>query len=576
MTFWESLGINTRGRVSGSVKTLCPQCSHTRKKQRDPCLSVDLDRSLWNCQHCGWHGPNAEDGGPDGRQSEPMLRRAPKVYVRPQESTADSQSLSEAALKWFAGRGIPREVIDRNGITSGMAWMPQVEKEIPVIQFPYRRNGELVNVKYRGQNKTFKMVKDAERIFYGLDDCADAEQIVICEGELDKLALEVAGLTAVLSVPDGAPTPSTTSYSTKFDFFTSAEDIFRRCHTVILAADADDPGRFLTEELARRIGFAKCYRVTWPECCKDANDVLLAHGADALKSCVASALPYPIEGIVDPQELRVAYDNHYAVGRQPGASTGWSNLDVLYTVKEGQMTIVTGIPGSGKSTFLDAMIINLAQRQGWSFAVYSPENYPPHDHYGRLATTYIGAPFLDGPTPRMSLADTDAAFGFLTDHYIQLNPADPTIDRVLELAAIEVFRHGVRGIVIDPWNELAYSRPAGLTETEYISLVLTRIRTFARERGVHVWVVAHPTKLVKEVESKQYPVVSPYDISGSAHWFSKADAILSVWRDKLDEDKPVSIHVQKIRFREIGKIGEAHLYFDTVTSRYREFRVGSS
>jgi twinkle protein len=123
--------------------------------------------------------------------------------------------------------------------------------------------------------------------------------------------------------------------------------------------------------------------------------------------------------------------------------------------------------------------------------------------------------------------------------------------------------------VVDPWNELDHQRPAGLTETEYISQSLTKIRYFARKHGVHVWVVAHPAKLEKDGKGN-YPVVRPYDISGSAHWYNKADNCISVWRNLQETKDPVQVHVQKIRFKSIGRIGRVLFDYDITTGRYKE------
>jgi twinkle protein len=107
-------------------------------------------------------------------------------------------------------------------------------------------------------------------------------------------------------------------------------------------------------------------------------------------------------------------------------------------------------------------------------------------------------------------------------------PEEPSINAILAVAKALVLRKGIRGLVIDPWNEIEHGRTQGQTETEYISIVLSRIRQFARAHGVHVWLVAHPAKLFKEANGK-YPVPGPYDVSGSAHWRNKADCCLAVW-----------------------------------------------
>ncbi len=150
-----------------------------------------------------------------------------------------------------------------------------------------------------------------------------------------------------------------------------------------------------------------------------------------------------------------------------------------------------------------------------------------------------------------------------------MSPPDDelTVDHIINKAKAAVMRYGIRGLSIDPWNEIDHSRPSSKSETEYISECLTKIRRFARIYRVHVWLIAHPTKLQRERDGK-YPIPTPDDVAGSAHFRNKADNCLTVWRDLLDEDRAVEIHVQKIRFREVGKVGMSKLRYDIVTGRY--------
>jgi twinkle protein len=143
-----------------------------------------------------------------------------------------------------------------------------------------------------------------------------------------------------------------------------------------------------------------------------------------------------------------------------------------------------------------------------------------------------------------------------------------TIPALLKQAKALVARHGIRGLILDPWNEFDHARGT-TTETEYISTSLTQIRRFARNYGVHVWLVAHPQKLYRR-DDGSYPVPTPYDISGSAHWRNKADNCLAVWRDENDPDEPVHLYVQKVRFREVGKIGLVPLRWSSINGRYAE------
>lgn len=547
-------GIEIPANATGiNVKAKCPKCSHTRKHRYDKPLSVHVEKGVWRCHNCGWKGGLGNDWRDDvfgiGR------RETPKVYTKPDPVTAD---LPPAVVAWFSERGITETTLRRNKVTAkGSA-----------ILFPYYRDGEVVNVKRRTQDKRFSQVAGAERIFYGLDDCRDGDDVIIVEGEIDKLSLDEAGFAHVLSVPDGAPAPNTTEYTSKFDFMDSGAAIFERAQIVVLAVDNDEPGKRLEEELARRIGREKCFRVTWPDGCKDANDVLVQHGPVVLAECIQDARPFPIAGVVMVMDLRDDVFALYRDGSQRGESTGWFSVDQLYTVKPGQMTILTGIPGSGKSEWLDALMVNLAQSSGWPFAVFSPENFPPQRHVQKWLEKLSGKPFRDGPTARMTEAEVDHWLEFCDAHLQFLIPEEPTLDEILALAGAQVFRMGVKGVVLDPWNEIDHSRPKDMSETEYISRCLSEIRRFARQKDVHCWVSAHPRMLQKDKDTGTYTVPTPYEIAGSAHWYNKSDNCIAVWRNKHDPSVPVEIHVQKIRFREIGQLGVAYLTYDKVTGRY--------
>jgi twinkle protein len=197
---------------------------------------------------------------------------------------------------------------------------------------------------------------------------------------------------------------------------------------------------------------------------------------------------------------------------------------------EGRLSVVTGIPNSGKSEFVDALMVNLAMRYGWHFAVCSLEN-PPGEHISKLAEKYLGLPFWDGPTRRMSESELMRAMDWADDHFhlIRFDEEAPTIEAILDKARAAVMRHGARGLVIDPYNELEHRRPSHMTETEYVSQLLGKVKRFAQNHGVHIWFIAHPAKMQRENGSLPPPTL--YDISGSANWANKADIGIVVHRD---------------------------------------------
>lgn len=289
-----------------------------------------------------------------------------------------------------------------------------------------------------------------------------------------------------------------------------------------------------------------------------------------------------LDGILDPFDVADELEEMYVNGLPPGASTGFFNLDGFYTVALGQWTILTGIPGSGKSTALDNLLVNLSKQHGWKHLYCSPENQPIKLHIANLAAIYAGKSF---DSHYMSREDYAEAVLFVQENFKFIYPPEQnfTINYILDLADV-VKENGFdyQTLSIDPYNELEHKRPNAMTETEYISMMLSRFRRNARDRNTHNFLVAHPTKLkkiemkftkedsVEEMTKSVYPVATLYDIAGSAHFFNKADNGLSIWRDKSDTENRVQIHVQKIRFRNCGKLGMCEMKFDWKSGKYTE------
>lgn len=257
---------------------------------------------------------------------------------------------------------------------------------------------------------------------------------------------------------------------------------------------------------------------------------------------------------------------HASGGLPRGASTGWPCIDELYTVAPGQWTVVTGTPGSGKSEWLDALLVNLAERDDeWLFALYSPENFPTAGHLAKLVEKRLRKPFNEGPTPRMSGQECGNGAAWVLERFMWLDTDLKSPDELIA-TALSYGKDRKLGVVLDPWNTLEHQR-GGMNETDYVSFILTEVQKMARAANAHVWLVVHPAKIPRNKDGTR-PVPTPYDISGSAHWYNKADNILTVHRDQASGSQDVDIHVQKVRFKHIGHPGLATLKYDKIVGRY--------
>ena len=564
---------NLLENVTTSARYICPECAPQRKKKGEKTLSVTFegDDLIYYCHHCNVSG--RKNNKPYYEKYQEKTESKVRAISVPKES---SQGDIE---KFLSGRSIDYSLIkDKYRVVTGKRYFRNhgdlMAGEVPAIGFVY---GKEEAVKWRSVDDKRFTQDGAARTFWGVDNVRRASQVdalIITEGEIDCLTVASAldSNQHAVSVPNGAPQKVSNkqidaSEDTKFSYIWDAKDILNDCTKIILVTDNDEAGNALQEELARRIGRAKCYGVMYPDDCKDANDVLRLYGVDAVRGMIESAEPLPLEGVYQVDDYRQEVEQLYKNGMIGGLSTGMHSIDKLFTVVQGQLSIVTGIPGSGKSEFIDQLMVNLARQYGWKFAVASFEN-PPALHIAKLAEKIAGKPFFDGPTAKMSESEADSTLDYIHKHFMFLEQRTgeaATIDSVLDRCQQAVMRMGVRGLVIDPYNYIAQSQKAD-NEHQGINDMLTRLVAFARAQGIHIWFIAHPAKMPTDQEGRT-AVPKGMNISGSASFFAKADLGITVHRNK---NKDVEVHCWKVRFKWLGQVGKTVLDYDIPTGRYSD------
>lgn len=586
--FWHGLasedGIKLPQQAPGNYKIVCPQCEGKGSKGFEgKTLSVTIDEkgAVWYCNrqnNCGFTGSRLFNKPEDAWR----LRKQKKVFRKPPEPKPLTD-LDPRIVGWFKKRGISEKTIKAWGVyTSDKSFNGHRKRWVAM---PFRDlDGELVNVKYRTiSDKLFMQEKDAQQIFFGLNMVkAKSKTLYIVEGEMDAYSLWEAGYTSVVSVPSGGISEKSIGnlgeQSDKFMFLNYAAGWLEQFDHFVLACDFDEVGKALMEEVSRRLGREKCWRVSWPvgtdgEFLKDANDVLVNLGAEKLRDAVEAAEPWPISDVHTVSDFASDVWKLYRNEFDKPLSTGFPNLDEHMKIRPGEMSVVTGIPNSGKSEFMDALMLNMVKHHGWKFGICSFEN-APRFHIAKLVEKIIGAPFMaeNSPKPRASETEVQQAMEYLQDQvrFIRADDPDkrpPSIDWIISRAKAMVLQFGLRGLVIDPYNEIESTRDQHMTETEYVSYMLGKIKRFAQTYDVHVWIVAHPRKI--NAIDGVVPVPGLYDIAASAHWANKADLGWCVHRDRNEPSKPSEVHILKVRFKECGTAGGvAKFNWDRWSGRY--------
>lgn len=543
---WDKTEIDI-SKVRGG-KAVCPKCSHTRKHKNDLCLSVDITKGVFNCHNCGYKGT--------------ALEFEKKQYVKPLPRLT---KVGSKILTYFENeRRISNNTLLRFKITEAVEWMPQFNAEVPVICFNYYRDEELINIKFRGPEKSFKLAKDAELIFYNLDAIKDEKEIVITEGEIDCLSFHESGIYNVVSVPNGA-----SKGNQKLEYLDNCWQYFENAEKVYLAVDNDDAGNSLKEELARRLGKEKCFLINYPEGCKDANEVLLKFGKAGVKELIANAYEYPLDGEITVSEMSDSVGDLFYNGYPKGKKAGIIGFDELLSFEPGQLTMVTGIPGSGKDEFVNALTVGLSKNHGWKWGIFGFEE-PPKVTITKLIEKHADKAFEFRKDTDNRITEFEFAKGlmFVDDNYkfINTDEVDVTIDAIIEKAIQLVKRYGINGVVISPWNCLEHKIPFGYTETQYISEALSKLISFLKKYGVHCFLIAHPTKVSKDKVTGKYEIPTLYSISGSANFFNKTHNGICIWRD-FNSSK-VAVYVQKVKWSWLGKVGHCLFNYNTLTRQY--------
>jgi len=494
---------------------------------------------------------------------------------------------SKSVLEVFATRCISEDIVKAFKVKESEYYFGQLQSKATSIDFNYYKAGEIVNIKHRATTqKAFGLEKGCELVLYNYDNIEnETDAVYFTEGEIDCMSLAeyFGSIKNIVSVPNGA---SGKQQSLKY---LDGEDVSKKLDgkKLYLFFDNDSAGKLLTDAFVKRYGAHRCLIPKYPEGCKDINEVLMQYGSIGVKKCLDSVEYDMIDGILDMRHIAPKARNYYDNGFPVCDRIGLSNFDALLGFRGGELTMVTGISGSGKSEFLDYIMVQLAKRHAWKFAICSMEN-PPDIHFTKIAEKYTEKPFENIFDPntgevyidRMSEQEYEDAEQFVFNHFNFITHATKkqdgethrsvlSIDYILDQAKKLVAMYGTKGLVIDPWNTIEHEIKQNEVETNYVSRILSKIIAFAEDYNVHVFLVAHPTKgvTINGVDR----VATLNDISGSGNFFNKTHNGISVYREKdkgRNPDNLVEVHVQKVKFKFVGTLGACKLEYDLLTGNY--------
>ena len=490
-------------------------------------------------------------------------------------TTADggqaSMALTPAASEYLEGRSITIETAESLGVYA----LKHLGTDC--LAFPFLKDGKIVNHKYKnflGKSgaPSWSQDKGGEQIVWNrsvLEDQSLTDQpVIITEGEWDCCVAVQCGYIRSVSVPSGAPSqaidPSRDDVSNKYAFVRDILPLLEECREIILCTDGDTNGQVLRDDLAIRLGRARCKFVTYPKECKDLNDALNKYGARGVEETIKRAKWYAVDGVFSFSQLPPLED-------KPVYNLGMSGFDDHYKLRRGDFSVVTGVPSSGKSTFLNHMMCKVIKEHGMKVCFASFEQSPQTDHHRALRKWWYWS-YKNITAPHKTFekhSDVEEFSAWLDTYFRIIYPSwddSVDIDWLMERMTAAVVQEDCDIVVIDPFNEMEHNT-SGESMTLYIGWFIKTLKRFASKHNVHVIVVAHPRKINKDAKGNvELPTL--YDIEQSAMWYNKADLGVIIHR----RDGVTLARVAKSRYEDvIGKRGDTHFIFDEETAHFNEY-----
>jgi twinkle protein len=424
------------------------------------------------------------------------------------------------------------------------------------LAFQFYEEGEVKNCQYKSLQKEFQFEPGCKVLPWNITAALGAEELIVTEGMMDALALMECGYQNVISVPNGAGTDLSV-----FDEYMDFE--LKGVKTILFAGDMDKAGIKLREQFIRKFHQFEVKVVEWVYegiTLKDGNDMLIQYGKEAVNWCIEHAGEPPIDGISRLSDCEKQLDDYYKNGLPVGVSINLYGIDHLMHFELGRFIPFTGLPGSGKSTFVDNIVVRLCCQYDWRAAVFSPEKWPQARHYNEYISMVTGKRAFE---KSLRAPSYQRAKDYLNDRIIHIESTPRnTIWSILRRARWLIKHYGVRQVIIDPFNYILLEGQKGEIESTVISRVVQQCVDFAHEMNVLVMLVAHPRKLSSDGIQKKLTLG---DIYGSMAFYNQADIGVVLYSEQITWTgsnhevkacRATWVDVQKMRWKELGQQGK--------------------
>ncbi len=558
--FARQQGIRTKQKGEELHFMYCPYCRSTKDKWT---FAIDLRTGQFKCLRasCSRTG-NMITLSKDfdfslGRDIDEYYKQSKKQYRNFGNVKIESKP---DAVRYLEKRGISEEVAKKYQIT-----VCKDNNNVLVMPF-FDDKGNLPFIKYRKIDYDPKKDNSKEwcevnckPILFGMHQCnVTNKRLIMTEGQIDSLSVTEAGIENAVSVPTG---------KNGFTWFPHCWDWIQQFTELVVFGDCEKGIITLLDEMKSRFpGTVKAVRQQDYKGCKDANEILMKYGKDAVRYAVNNAEIQPIRAVKELADVK-AVD----LFKMPKIATGIARVDNVLSggIYFGQTVIITGKRGEGKSTLASQIVAN-ALNAGKKIFVYSGELQDyffkrwlnlqiagKHEVIERTEADKTTSYYITNTTDE-KISEWYRGRAYLFDN---MAVEDEELTELLDIIEKAVRQYGIDLVLLD---NLMSALDVGMSVDLYRaqSKFVDKLVKLAKRLNVVVILVAHPRK-------NKFSNDDTDEISGSADITNKVDIVMTYKRvDGMSEDvRKLSISKNRLTGRLATGEKEIMLFYDTASKR---------
>ena len=442
----------------------------------------------------------------------------------------------------------------------------------------YDENDVLTVVNYRKSEKTnenkcwFQKDADAADVLWNMNRINTTKPLVITEGQIDCASVVEAGYLNCVSILKGCQ---------GMGWIENCWDWLQQFDSIIVFSDGDKPGIKMRNEVINRLGAMRCKFVDVPKQLefqnsgkivpvKDANEILQCKGKEFLLELINSAKDVPVTSVAKLSEIKELNPHE-----MDGFEVGIENLDKeLMKLFTGGVTLLTGLPSAGKTTFLNQVVL-MAMDNGFKTFLFSREllNGMSKGWFTQVAAGRRNMSATQLPNGNDYYVVNEDAKAEITKHYddnffIYKDEEENSEDKLFESMELCATKKGIRVFIIDNLMTVQLNQTTADTNKAQTDF-MNRLIKFSMKYDVVVICIAHPRKIQGGAD------IGLFDIAGTQNIVNLATRTIGLKRVKESEkEDPKSklfgydVVISIIKDRIFGSTKEIPVYYDKIDRRF--------